>query len=67
MLFGRAFERALGPLFRREDPGAVLFAEWSACQNEGLHLPQRRILEGSDVQHDDEPGSASQGISQSCK
>ena len=30
MLFGRAFERALGALFRREDPGAVLFAEWSA-------------------------------------
>ena len=37
MLFGRAFERALGALFRREDPGAVLFAEWSACQSEGLH------------------------------
>jgi CRISPR/Cas system-associated exonuclease Cas4 (RecB family) len=31
MLFGRAFERALGALFRREDPGAVLFSEWSAC------------------------------------
>ena len=37
MLFGRAFERALGALFRREDPGAVLFAEWSACQSQGLH------------------------------
>jgi hypothetical protein len=37
MLFGRAFEQALGALFRREDPGAVLFAEWSACQNQGLH------------------------------
>ena len=37
MLFGRAFERALGALFRREDPGAVLFAEWSACQGQGLH------------------------------
>ena len=37
MLFGRAFERALGAVFRREDPGAVLFTEWSACQNEGLH------------------------------
>jgi len=37
MLFGRAFERALGALFRREDPGAVLFAEWSACQSEGVH------------------------------
>jgi hypothetical protein len=37
MLFGRAFERALGALFRREDPGSVLFNEWSACQNEDLH------------------------------
>jgi hypothetical protein len=37
MLFGRAFERALGALFRREDPGAVLFAEWSAYQDDGLH------------------------------
>ena len=37
MLFGRAFELALGALFRREDPGAVLFNEWSACQNQGLH------------------------------
>jgi hypothetical protein len=32
-----AFERALGALFRREDPGAVLFAEWSACQGQDLH------------------------------
>ena len=37
MLFGRAFERALGAYFRREDPAAVLFAEWSAGQNQGLH------------------------------
>src|SRR5579859_6264415 len=37
MLFGRAFERALGAFFRREDPGAVLFEEWSACQNRDLH------------------------------
>jgi CRISPR/Cas system-associated exonuclease Cas4 (RecB family) len=36
MLFGRAFERALGALFRRKDPGAVLFSEWSACQSEDL-------------------------------
>src|SRR3954454_652897 len=41
MLFGRAFERALGALFRREDPGAVLFAEWSACQGQGLHYSNR--------------------------
>jgi CRISPR/Cas system-associated exonuclease Cas4 (RecB family) len=37
MLFGRAFERALGAYFRREDPGAVLFDEWSACQDQALH------------------------------
>ena len=36
MLFGRAFERALGACFRREDPGAVLFDEWSTCQNQEL-------------------------------
>ena len=41
MLFGRAFEQALGAYFRREDPGAVLFAEWSACQNQGLHYSNR--------------------------
>jgi hypothetical protein len=41
MLFGRAFERALGALFRREDPGAVLFSEWSACQNQDLHYSNR--------------------------
>jgi CRISPR/Cas system-associated exonuclease Cas4 (RecB family) len=37
MLFGRAFERALAALFRREDPGSVLFAGWSACQRQNLH------------------------------
>ena len=36
MLFGRAFETALGAYFRGEDPGAVLFDEWSACQNQDL-------------------------------
>jgi len=41
MVFGRAFERALGAYFRREDPGAVLFAEWSASQNLGLHCADR--------------------------
>ena len=41
MLFGRAFEQALGALFRREDPRAVLFAEWSACQSQGLHYSTR--------------------------
>ncbi len=41
MLFGRAFEIALGALFRREDPGAVLFTEWSACQSQDLHYSNR--------------------------
>jgi hypothetical protein len=41
MLFGRTFERALGALFRREDPGAVLFAEWSAYQSPELHYSNR--------------------------
>ena len=33
MLFGRAFEKALGALFLRQDPGAALFQEWSVHQN----------------------------------
>ena len=37
MLFGRAFEQALGAYFRREDAAAALFREWSACQNLSLH------------------------------
>jgi hypothetical protein len=36
MLFGRAFEQALGAYFLRQDPAATLFREWSACQNLGL-------------------------------
>ena len=36
MLFGRAFERALAAYFLGEDAAAVLFREWSACQNLGL-------------------------------
>ena len=40
MLFGRTFETALGAVFRREDPGAVL-AEWSACQSDHLHFSNR--------------------------
>jgi CRISPR/Cas system-associated exonuclease Cas4 (RecB family) len=38
MLFGRAFEQALGALFRREDPGDVLFREWSGCKDQGLQF-----------------------------
>jgi PD-(D/E)XK nuclease superfamily len=36
MVFGRSFENALGALFRKEDPGAALFAEWSAYRNAAL-------------------------------
>jgi hypothetical protein len=49
MLFGRAFELALGAYFRREDPGEVLFLEWSACKDQGLEFFPRdtwdRMLE----------------------
>ncbi|HEY6769347.1 MAG TPA: PD-(D/E)XK nuclease family protein [Candidatus Sulfotelmatobacter sp.] len=41
MLFGRAFEKALGALFRHQDPGATFFSEWSACQGQGLHYSNR--------------------------
>src|SRR2546422_3293739 len=37
MLFGRAFEQALAAYFLRDDPAAVLFREWTACQKESLH------------------------------
>jgi CRISPR/Cas system-associated exonuclease Cas4 (RecB family) len=49
MLFGRAFELALGALFRKEDPGEVLFREWSACKGQDLEFSNRdtwdRMLE----------------------
>jgi hypothetical protein len=35
--FATVFEQALGAYFRREDPGVMLFSEWSACQSQGLH------------------------------
>ena len=38
MLFGRAFEQALGAYFRREDPGEALFREWSVCKDQGLQF-----------------------------
>jgi CRISPR/Cas system-associated exonuclease Cas4 (RecB family) len=41
MLFGRAFEQALGAYFRREDPGDVLFREWSACKDQALQFSKR--------------------------
>lgn len=49
MLFGRAFELALGAYFRREDPGEAFFREWSACKNQNLRFSNRdnwdRMLE----------------------
>jgi CRISPR/Cas system-associated exonuclease Cas4 (RecB family) len=41
MLFGRAFELALGAYFRREDPGEVLFREWSASKQQELQYSNR--------------------------
>src|SRR5690349_17094728 len=41
MLFGRAFETALGAYFRREDPGAALFEKWSAGQKRHLQYSNR--------------------------
>ena len=38
MLFGRAFEQALGAYFGKEDPGDVLFREWSGCKAQGLQF-----------------------------
>lgn len=38
MLFGRAFEQALGALYRREDPGEVLFREWTLSKGERLQF-----------------------------
>ena len=46
MLFGRAFETALGALFRREDPGAVLFTE---CLSQPRLAIRRPRLLGSQV------------------
>ena len=49
MIFGRAFELALGAYFRREDPGEVLFRQWSSCKNRALkfssHETWDRMLE----------------------
>jgi hypothetical protein len=49
MLFGRAFEVALGAYFRREDPGVAFFREWSACKSQNLQFSNRdtwdRLLE----------------------
>ena len=38
---GAASNERLGAVFRREDPGAVLFEDWSACQSQDLHYSNR--------------------------
>jgi PD-(D/E)XK nuclease superfamily len=49
MVFGRAFELALGAYFRREDAADVLFREWLACKHQDLQFSGRdswdRMLE----------------------
>jgi len=41
MLFGRAFELALGAYFRREDAAVALYREWSIYRNQALHYSER--------------------------
>jgi len=49
MLFGRAFEVALGTYFRRQDPGEAFFREWNNCKNQDLQFSKNetwdRMLE----------------------
>ena len=41
MLFGRAFEQAVAAYFQRQDAAAVLYREWSAHRDSGLHYSER--------------------------
>src|ERR1700731_1892317 len=41
MLFGRAFEQAVAAYFQREDATAVLYREWAAHRDSGLHYSER--------------------------
>jgi len=41
ILFGRAFELALGAYFRRQDPGEAFFREWSICKGQELQFSNR--------------------------
>jgi hypothetical protein len=41
MLFGRAFEQAVAGYFQRQDAAAVLYREWAACRDSGLHYAER--------------------------
>jgi CRISPR/Cas system-associated exonuclease Cas4 (RecB family) len=37
MLFGRAFEQALGAFFQRQDAAVALYKEWSRHKDGGLY------------------------------
>jgi hypothetical protein len=41
MLFGRAFEQAVGAYFQRQDAAAVLYREWSTHRESGLQYSER--------------------------
>ena len=41
MLFGRAFEQALGAYFRREDAAGTLYREWAQYKDQPLHCSER--------------------------
>ena len=41
MLFGRAFEQAVAAYFQRQDAAAVLYREWAAYRDSGLHYSER--------------------------
>ena len=41
MLFGRAFEQAVGAYFQRQDAATLLYREWSSHGESGLHYSER--------------------------
>src|SRR5271155_2303507 len=41
MVFGRAFEQAVAAYFQRQDAAAVLYQDWSAHRDSGLHYSDR--------------------------
>jgi hypothetical protein len=46
MLFGRAFEQALGAYFRRQDPAVTFYREWAAYQKQPLRYSERDTWDG---------------------
>src|SRR5205807_4610256 len=46
MLFGRAFEQALGAYFRHEDPAVTLYREWAVYKDQPLHYSERDSWDG---------------------